>query len=108
MTPALRGAGCKELTRPHEGPAQPNQGDDRCYRGWEAEGGRWSVCEGRQKPKSGCPVCQGVVNVFCTEPGGKFVGFAGHMVSVATAVLLHDSGPAAGDNPSMMVPVKLY
>lgn len=54
-------------------------------------------------------MCQGIVNVFCKEPGGKFVGFASHMVSVATAVLLHDGVPAARDNPSMMmVPVKLY
>lgn len=63
------------------------------------EGGRPRVVDGQSAREGRSPnldaLCVGVVNVFCKEPGGKFVGFAGHMVSVATAVLLHDSGPAA-------------
>lgn len=54
----------------------------------------------------------GAVNVFCKEPDGTFLGFAGHMASVATAVLLHDGILAARDNPSVSgrgcVPLKLY
>lgn len=53
--------------------------------GGEAEGGGRSVWKGRQEPKSGRPVCQESVNIFCKEPDGKFLGFADHMVSVATS-----------------------